>query len=338
MNVAPRWLALLSLTGLVVSACSDDEPRITQSDLEVMSAGKKVADAHEVVRKTALGGEQVQRSLRLVDAPNDGVLEQATLNPQGFVTAASYRREGKKGKRYVELKEEGGRHVVFSRGDDETLELPALPVVLWSAQHRVKPAAAGAPASQPVTLLDLENATVRPATLDAQGRVTATPPPRVGADDAPRPDQAAPAPFLESGTAKVETWCRSQAAPGLAAPEAARLIALAVKPKLAPERAGGPPSALMAVQIGGGDQAGAALTVACLRSVGHSARVVTGTVAGAPRTWAQVLMREGEAARWRDVDPMDIDLEGKSALPHEAVVEGFPGPLTTALVEQTATP
>lgn len=335
----PRQLAPSTLAALrLVVACTDDAPRITQSDSEVMVAGKKVADAHEVVRTTALGGEQVQRSLRLVDAPNDVVLELATLDAQGFVTAASYRREGKKGKRYVELKDEGGARVVFSRGDDEKLTLPALPVVLWSAQHRVKPAPADAPASRQVTLLDLENATFRPATLDAQGKLRAAPPPPVADDDAARPDQAAPAPFLESATAKVATWCRSQAAPGTPALEAARLIALAVKPKLELERAGGPPSALMAVQIGGADQAGAALVAACLRTVGHSSRVVTGSAGDAPRTWAQVLVSEGEVARWRDVDALDIDLEGKSALPHRARVEGFPGPLTTALLEAPATP
>ncbi len=320
---------------LLVLAC-DEGPRITQVDLPVMVAGKKVADAHEVVRVTALGGEQVQRSVSLVDAPHDLVIEQATLDPQGFVTAASYRREGKKGKRYVELKGEGAARVVFSRGDDERVLLPDLPVVLWSLAQHVKPARGddqATPATRKVLVLDLENASVRTGTLEAGGTVTPDAPPPLGANDAPRPEHTAPAPFLESGTAKVASWCKSQAA-GEAPAAAARRIALAVKPKLAPERAGGPPSALWAVQLGGGDQAGAALTAACLRAVGHAARVVSGSADGAPRTWAQVFVPEGPGGTWLDVDPLDVDLEGKQAQAHAAAVEGFPGPLTTALLRQ----
>lgn len=341
---APRPLALLGL--LAALACTDDGPRITQTDYEVSVAGRKVADAHEVVRVTALGGEQVQRSLRLVDAANDVVLEAASLDVQGFATAASYRREGKRGKRYVELKDEGGQRVVFSRGDDERLLLPALPVVLWSAAHRVKPTAASPSVAAPpplreVVLLDLENATFLPATVDAQGKVTPRAPPGAGAADAVRADQRGPAPFLESATPKVASWCKSQAATGLPAAEAARLIALAAKPKLSDERGGGPPSALMAVQIGGGDQAGAALVAACLRAVGHPSRVVSGAVAGKPRTWAQVhdgAGGQGGAGTWLDVDPLDMDLQGKGALAHDAVVEGFPGPLTTALARSPGPP
>lgn len=329
MNVMSRWLARLA--PLFLFACTDDGPRITQVDTEVSWGGKKVADAHEVVRTTALGGAQVQRSVRLVDAPNDVVLELATLDAQGFVTAASYRREGKKGKRYVELKGEGAARVVFSRGDDETMTLPSLPVVLWSAQHHVKPAPAGATGAREVVLLDLENATFRVAALDAQGKLTPAPAPRVGAADAPRPDQRAPAPFLESATPKVATWCKAQAS-GEAPAAAAHRIALAVKPKLAPERAGGPPSAMMALQIGGGDQAGAALVAACLRTVGHASRVVTGTAGGEPRSWAQVFVPGEAGGSWLDVDALDVDLDGKQALPHQAVVEGFPGPLTTGLL------
>lgn len=322
-----------SLPLLLALGCTDAGPRITQSDQPVMVAGIKVADAHEVVRTTALGGEQVQRSVSLLDAKNDVVLELATLDPQGFATAASYRREGKKGKRYVELKGEGAKRVLFSRGDDETVTLPDLPVVLWSLSHRVKPPRAedgAAPAPRQVTLVDLENATVRAATLDLAGKVTPTPPAPITAADPARPEHSAPTPFIESRTDKVASWCKAQAA-GEAPREAARRIALAVKPKLAPERAGGPPSALMAVQLGGGDQAGAALTAACLRAVGHAARVVTGTAGGGPRSWAQVFVPEGAGGAWTDVDALDVDLEAKQALPHAAVVEGFPGPLTTGL-------
>ena len=330
MNLSLRSLASLLL--LAVLGCTEEGPRITQSDTEAMAGGRKLADVHEVVRTTALGGEQVQRSLRLVDAPNDAVLELATLDPQGFATAASYRREGKTGKRYVELKGEGAARVVFSRGDDETIALPPLPVVLFSMQHRLKrpaPTKGEQPAgARAVVLLDLENATFRPATLDASGLVTPELPAPVTATDAPRPEHRAPAPFIESGTAKVATWCKAQAA-GAAPKEAARLLALAIKPKLAPERAGGPPSALMAVQFGGGDQAGAALAAACLRAVGHAARVVTGTAGGEARSWAQVYDPQAGAGTWLDVDALDIALDGSMTLPHVAVVEGLPGPLTT---------
>ncbi|MBI1946440.1 MAG: transglutaminase family protein [Deltaproteobacteria bacterium] len=321
------------VSSLLAAACTDAGPSITQTDLPLTVAGKKVADVHEVVRTTALGGKQVQRSLSLVDAPKDMVLELATLDAQGFATAASYRREGKKGKRYVELKGEGAARVLFSRGDDETVALPDLPVVLWSMQHHVKPPQGdgkGPPAPRQVTLLDLDTASVLPATLDVQGKVTPTAPPPISAADPPRPEHSSPTPFVESGTDKVATWCKAQAA-GEAPKDAARRIALAVKPKLAPERAGGPPSALMAVQIGGGDQAGAALAVACLRAVGHPARVVTGTAGGEARSWAQVFVAESAGGNWLDVDPLDVDLEGRQALPHAAAVEGFPGPLTTAL-------
>jgi transglutaminase-like putative cysteine protease len=153
----------------------------------------------------------------------------------------------------------------------------------------------------------------------------------------------------------VTTWCRAQAL-GAAPLEAARALALAARPKIDAERAGGPPSALAAVQLGGGDESGAALVVACLRALSHPARVVTGIVgehaaavdegkvkesekekedrhrevAPTPRwrTWAQV----HDGARWIDVDPLDVDLEGRAARDHTAIVEGFPGPLTTGLV------
>lgn len=332
--------ALLASLPLVLALGCDDGPRITQTDLPVLVSGTKVADAHEVVRTTALGGEQVQRSLTLVEAKSDLVLELATLDAQGFATAASYRREGKKGKRYVELKGEGAKRVVFSRGDDERVALPDLPVVLWSLASHVKPPAGDGkapPAARQVLVLDLENATFRTGTLDVTGVVTPDAPPPVSATDAPRQEHRLPAPFLESGTAKVASWCKSQAA-GEAPEAAARRIALAVKPKLAPERAGGPPSALWAVQLGGGDQAGAALAAACLRAVGHAARVVSGTAGDAPRTWAQVFVPEGDGGAWLDVDPLDVDLDGKQALRHAATVEGLPGPLTTALAPRATAP
>jgi hypothetical protein len=75
-----------------------------------------------------------------------------------------------------------------------------------------------------------------------------------------------------------------------------------------------------------------------LRAIEKPARVVTGNVdGGAMRTWAQV--HDGKA--WLDVDALDIDLDGKMHTGHIAIVEGFPGPLTTgrlapALLHTTA--
>jgi hypothetical protein len=294
------------------------------------------------VRANRVKGELLQRRYILADAPGDAVLMLASLDGQGFATGASYRREGQKGKRYVELTWEpregkDRRRILFSRGDDEVMALPDRPVVILGLEERLR-----ARPNQEVMLLDLENAVARMTRVNERGMlVMPGPPPAVTARDTVSPAHKERAPFLESKTSTVATWCRGQAM-GEAPVEAAKKVALAVKPKLSKERAGGPPSALMTVQIGGYDQGGAALVVACVRALGHAGRVVTGTVTGAggdgdgdgdgddgaPRTWAQV--HDGTA--WVDVDALDITLEGKQALAHQARVEGFPGPLTTGLL------
>ena len=298
---------------------------IGEEKLEHVVDGKKVADVIENVRKNRKGGELVQRRYLLLDAPKDAVLVLATLDGQGFATGASYRREGPKGKRYTELTERDQRRVLFSRGDDETIALPDQPVVLLDFLHRLR-----ARPNQDVVLLDLENATARMARIDGQGALvmpSASPIPTAG--DTVTPAHTSKAPFLESATAVVVTWCRGQAM-GDGPVAAAKALALATKPKLASERAGGPPSALMAVQIGGYDEAGAALVVACLRALEHPARVVSGRAGAELRTWAQV----HDGSTWLDIDALDMDLTGQAKLAHAAYVEGFRGPLTTGLVKQ----
>lgn len=361
------FLPVLSLlAGLSLLPLGCQEERITESKREVYIDGKKVADVSEIVRQARAGGELVQRRYILVADPSEGVLSNISLDTQGFATGASYRREGKKGKRYVELARKtpppgegvGEKLLVFSRGDDETLLLPDRPVVVLEVLHRLK-----AKPRQDVVLLDLENATAVPARIDDTGalafadgtrvgpvvggrvEVAAGEAPPQGHGPAPKVAPLSPAdpvlpahthraPFLEAQTRSVTTWCRAQAL-GAGPVDAARALALAARPKLDPERAGGPPSALMAVQLGGDDDAGAALVVACLRALEHPARVVSGSVGDAPtlRTWAQV----HDGTHWVDVDPLDIDLQGRSAQPHRALVEGFRGPLTTGLATGIST-
>lgn len=316
-----RGFLPLALGVLCAMAC--DREHIGEAKLSHIVDGKKIADVIENQRKNRKGGELVQRRYFLIDEPDDAVLVLATLDAQGFAVGASYRREGKKGKRYVELAEREGRKLLFSRGDDETLVLPDQPVVLLDMRHHLH-----ARPSQHVVLVDLENATARMARIDERSSlVMPAPAPAPLATDPVTPAHKGKAPFLEATTPLVTGWCRAQAI-GDGPVVAAKALALAIKPKLAQERGGGPPSALMAAQIGGYDEAGAALLVACLRALGHPARVVSGRSAGALRTWAQV----SAATTWLDVDPLDIDLDGKSAQPHEALVEGLRGPLTTGLL------
>lgn len=351
-----------ALLGLLV-ACPRE--RITEEQRALWIDGEVAATVTEIARESRGGGVLVQRRLTLAAEPDDAVLVLASLDAQGFATSASFRREGNKGKRYTELARKhvdggiGEKLVVFSRGDDETLLLPDAPVVLLDVLHRLK-----ARPGQQVTLLDLEHAVPLPARIDATGQLLyadgtpvepvvggrvevaagATPPmpgrgpapATPGPDDAVQPAHSSRAPFLEAKTQSVVTWCRGHAV-GAGPLAAARALALAAKPRLAPERAGGPPSALAGVTVGGGDETGAALVVACLRALEHPARVVSGVVDGVVgdgtgpaqprpwRTWAQV--HDGTA--WTDVDPLDIDVNGEQALPHRALVEGFRGPLTT---------
>lgn len=324
--------ALTIVMAIATAAC--DQERIGERTFDIVKDGRKVAVVNEIVRANRVRGELLQRRYTLVDEPDDAVLMLASLDAQGFATGASYRREGKKGKRYVELAWEpregkDRRRVIFSRGDDEVLALPDKPVVLLGLEERSK---GKARPNQDVLVVDLENAVARMGRINERGElVMPGPPPPIADSDEVTPAHKERAPFIESKTPVVSTWCRAQAL-GDPAVEAAHKIALAVKPKLAEERAGGPPSALMTVQIGGGDEGGAALVVACLRALDHAARVVSGTVQGQPRTWAQVHDATSGADAWVDVDPLDIDLHGKAQLSHHAVVEGFRGPLTTGLV------
>lgn len=324
-----RWVLTILLFAATLGC---EQERMVERNLVVERGGKKYADVNEIVRANRVRGELLQRRYILVDEPKDAILMLASLDGQGFAIGASYRREGPKGKRYVELTWEpregpDRRRVLFSRGDDEVLALPDKPVVLLGLEERLH-----ARPNQDVVLLDLENAVPRMARINGRGLLEfPTAAPRVSAQDEITPAHKARAPFLESQTNMVATWCRGQGM-GDAAVEAAKKVALAVKPKISAERAGGPPSALMAVMIGGGDESGAALVAACMRALGHPGRVVTGTVSDSgietPRTWAQV--HDGTA--WVDVDPLDIDLEGKQALVHQPRLEGFRGPLTTGLL------
>lgn len=306
---------------MAAGACRREH--IGEEKLEYVVGGKKVADVIENVRGNRKGGALVQRRYLLVDEPKDAVLVLATLDAQGFATGASYRREGPKGKRYVELTERAGKNLLFSRGDDETMALPQLPVVLLDFVHHLH-----AQPNQDVVLLDLENAVARKARIDnASHLVMPAAPAAPSASDAVVAAHTSPAPFIEAHTPLVVSWCRSQAL-GDEPRAAATALALAIKPKLQAERAGGPPSALMAVQIGGYDEAGAALLVACLRALDHPARIVSGRVDGGPRTWAQ--LHDGGA--WLDVDPLDIALDGRQGTSHETQSEGLRGPLTTGLL------
>jgi hypothetical protein len=365
MTIRSTSLRRLAALGAVLSVGACPSESIVETKTTRVEGGVKIADVTEVVRRKRAGGELVQRTSVLVAEPKDAVVSMATLDDHGFATGASYRREGPKGKRYVELERRAGvdGFVVFSRGDDESFVLPERPVVLWELRDRLRPSAVAearrlrAPSAKhqgdphegddggDVTLLDLENAVAVPARLDDGGALAWSPLPAPKESDPVEERHRAPAPFLESKTPSVVTWCKVQAA-GASAVEAAQALAAGVRPKLAPERGGGPPSALNAAVLGGHDQAGAALVTTCLRALGHPARVVTGHVvptvgtdvtaptAVETRTWAQV----HDGATWRDVDPLHVSsaasAPGRSPtapeVMHQARFEGFPTPLATA--------
>ena len=313
--------------------------------------GARLAVVVEVERQRAVGGVQVQRIIQRVDV-GDAIVENAILNKDGCVQTASFRREGQKGRRYVELRRDGDRTWLESRGDGETSTLPAGCVRLVSSHH-------GAPAG-PVVLVDLENAafmvlpSAPPAAAGVLQRVElpeveadnlapsawalpSLPPPPPGAvlvvtgvpsapttGDPVLPRHAQPEPLIESGMKKIAAFARSHA-PVLPPAEAALALAGAVRPKISDERAGGPPSAWMAYLLGGGDEHGAALLVAGLRSLGHPARVVTGVAFFDElrwHTWAEV--HDGQ--QWRAVDVVD------GARARAPLAEGFRGPLTSGRV------
>ena|SRR5688572_10411419 len=309
----PRW-SLSPIVFACAIACTSigcDKPRFTESDTTVVVDGKR-RDVHETVRVTGRGGEQVQRNIKLVDEPKDTVLELAELDARGFATAASFRREGPKGKRYVELRDQA----MFSRGNDEVVAFDKTkPIVLWSLRHRVKPLAGDgtpAPPALDVVVIDIEHAVARDGTVDAKGAVTLAPARAATASDPVRPDHTQATPFLESTAPQIASWCKMQAA-GAAAQNAAVSLAQAARPKIAADRDGGPPAALNAVAIGGGADAGAALVVACLRALGHPARIVSTN----DKTWGEV----HDGTTWT---PVDLDGATAGTIDQQRV-EGFRG-------------
>jgi hypothetical protein len=331
-------LGLLVSVGVGVGAgagCRQEQISQTKHDVKDAWHNETV---DELVRVNALGGKLVEQQHVIAGAP-DAVLSLATLDVNGYATGASYRREGPKGKRYVEFKQrDDGKRIVFSRGDDETIAVPdALPVVdLEMLPHLKLPAVVSKPMN--VVALDIENAAIAPALINGGGFHVLPLTAPVSANDPVLPMHTSKAPFIESQTPKVVHWCKQQASSSDAPMDAANKIALAVKPKLASDRAGGPPSALNTLAAGAYDEGGAALVVACLRALDRPARVVTGNVAGSSRTWAQV----NDGKQWLDVDALDVDLDGKMHSGHVALVEGLPGPLTTGrlptALRQTAAP
>jgi hypothetical protein len=113
------------------------------------------------------------------------------------------------------------------------------------------------------------------------------------------PEHRLPAPFIESTTPKVVSWCRQQSAER-DPHKASEQIAAAIRPKLKPREQSqhSPPSALNMLEHGGGDEGAAALMAACLRALDHPARVVTGCDETGCATWAQMFVN----AAWLDVD------------------------------------
>jgi hypothetical protein len=249
---------------------------------------------------------------------------------------------------------------LLSIGDRETQPLPAAPVVLVESIARSH----GTPGTH-ITLLDLENGAWIPAQLGPAGTVLdesgnpidatvetapdAAPPARTppftpthtaGAppvvidlpgwhapapNDPVLPEHTARMPMIESASPKIASFARSHA-PSMPPLEAAVALAGAARPHLDAERSSGPPSAIMGLLVGGGDEAGAALVVASLRSLGHAARVVCGVVREASGpvlgTWAEV----HDDAGWHAVDPWRA---GQPEVAHVPLALGFRGPLTT---------
>ncbi len=282
---------------LLCAACSGES--MVSSTVDVTLAGLQ-AHGTQVVRRCATGGALVQRELKLAQAPNDGVLLLAELDADGFVRTASFRREGALGKRYVELRASSltvGARELLSRGNDERVAVGPGHFALLQLADMVRPSAAALTTGT----IDI----VRAAVL-----LSTAPPPL--ATDAPLPRHREREPFIESTAPIVVSWCKQQSQ-STDALVAARQIEQALSPRLAPDRAHGPPSALNTVRVGGYDAGGAALEVACLRAIGHAARVVQGDADGAPRTWAQVY----DGVRFVDVDAL-------GAAVHNASVEGLP--------------
>jgi hypothetical protein len=289
---------LCSLTFCLVAAlCSCSSESITSREGDFVIAGRK-AHGNEVIRKAATGGMLLQRELRLMDATGamtDVVKVLAEIEADGDVRGASVRWEGTRGRRYVELRKraDGARELV-SRGNDEVVSLPAGRIHL-------------------VELGDLQQGTFAIEIELAQAAVR-------GARTLAEPAglrELAPEPFIESTAPVVKDWCKQQSAE--ADPiKAAQAFAAAIVPKLAPDREG-PASALYTVLSGGWDEGGSALLVACLRAGGHAARVVSGTVDGVPRTWAQVL----DGPHLKDVDPIDALLPADAPRVRTATHVGF---------------
>jgi hypothetical protein len=314
VTVASRWVLTIAFAS-AVAGCRDEDLVARDTNFVV---GGLTAQGSEIIRKSA-GKTLVQREGRLVEG-GDGVRFLASLDAQGHVVSASFRREGFWGKRYVELRAVPGepvRYEIMSRGNDEIVALPPGAVVLTDDLPTQAPATAG------IVRVDLEHAALQESARPA------------GATDPVEARHTAREPFVETTAKVVVDWCKQQSAhkdPVIAARE----IADAVKPKLAPDRRHGAPSAMNTATYGGYDQGGAALVVACLRVLGHPARIVAGTVDGgsAPagvkvaRAWSQV----HDGTRWRDVDPLETrGTDGEPAGAHHALHEGLPrAPIASA--------
>ena len=124
---------------LVIGVGCTEAPMMHEERRGLFRAGARIAEINEITREKRAGGLQVERRIILASAPSDAILFSAYVDESGFLTQASYRREGGKGRRYVELVGAGGGRSLVSRGDGELATLPNLQLVATELVHLLKP-------------------------------------------------------------------------------------------------------------------------------------------------------------------------------------------------------
>ena len=305
---------------LLIFLISCKEVRIREERLLRTDAVSGEEDVVEFTRVRADGGAQVQQNIVIKSEPADAVQLHAVLDEQGFAKSASFRWEGHRGKRYVEMIPPSDHNAprrnelpakattLISIGDRESLELPPGPIVLWDLVHHLR-----APAGVDVVMVDLRRARFAKAQSRGPGIApeinVPTPTPTTPADPV-LPAHTRKEPFVESASPAVIHFAKMRAA-GDDAVRAARHIAEAVIPKLSEKKAHGPYSSLHTLTVGAGDEGGTALLVAALRALQHPARAVHAT----KRTWVQV----HDGVKWIDVDPTTAAMTA----PEAEAREGF---------------
>jgi hypothetical protein len=142
------------LVAVVATAGCEKEAMVREERRATFQAGTKVAEITEIARRRHAGGHQVERRHVLASAPSDPILLSAYVDDDGLLEHASYRREGARGRRYVEVIGAAGGRGLLSKGDGERMNLPNLPIVATDLAHMLRPRRRAID----VVLVDLANA------------------------------------------------------------------------------------------------------------------------------------------------------------------------------------